>query len=153
LTEGKDVAERHKVTLICSRNTIDGVYPPLILALQAARKGAEVSIFFTFMGIEAIRRGGAAKARFYPPGFMGAIPGMSRIATRMMLKMAGEKAQVPPPADLLEMCRHEGVKFWACLMTVQMMNLKETDFVEGVTVIDAAGYMDMALASKLNLFI
>ncbi|MDA8096939.1 MAG: hypothetical protein C4575_04355 [Desulforudis sp.] len=153
MTEARDSSEKKKVTLICSRNTIDGVYPPLILALQAARKGAEVSIFFTFSGIEALRRGGAAKARFYPPGPMGAIPGMSRIATRMMLKLAADKAQVPPPADLLEMCRHEGVKYWACLMSVQMMNLKERDMIEGVQVIDAAGYMDMALDSNLNLFI
>lgn len=144
---------RQKVTLICSRNTVDGAYPPLILALQAARKGADVSIFFTFMGLLVVRRGGARKTKFHPPGLMGVIPGMTALATKMMLKMAADRAQVPPPAELLQMCRYEGVKLWACLMTMQMMGLAGKDMVEGVEVIDAEGYMQMALESRLNLFI
>ncbi len=144
---------KKKVTLICSRNTIDGAYPPLILALQAARKGADVSVFFTFMGIEMIRRGGADKAKFYPPGPMGAIPGMASMASKMMLKAAADKARVPSPAELLEMCRYEGVKLWGCQMTMQMMDLTEEDLIEGVRVTDASGYMDMALESDVNMFI
>jgi peroxiredoxin family protein len=150
------MAERQgnkKVTLICSRNTLDGVFPPLILALQGARKGADVNIFFTFSGIEVLKRGGAEKTKFFPPGMLGAIPGMPVLATKMMLKMAADRAQVPPPAELLEMCRYEGVKLWACLMTMQMMGLKQEDLIEGVRVIDAERYMDMALESDLNLFI
>lgn len=142
-----------KVTLICSRNTVDGAYPPLILALQAAQKGADVSIFFTFMGLQVIRRGGARKIKFHPPGLMGVIPGMTALATKMMLKMASDRAHVGSPAELLEMCRYEGVKLWACLMTMQMMGLTEQDMVDGVQVTDAEGYMDMALESGLNLFI
>lgn len=144
---------KKKVTLICSRNTIDGAYPPLILALQAARKGADTSVFFTFMGIEMIRRGGADKAKFYPPGPMGAIPGMASMASKMMLKAAADKARVPSPAELLEMCRYEGVKLWGCQMTMQMMDLTEEDLIEGVRVTDASGYMDMALESDVNMFI
>lgn len=153
MSETKEQAGRKKVTLICSRNTVDGAYPPLILALQAARKGADVSIFFTFMGIQVIKRGGAEKVRFFPPGPMGAVPGMSALATKMMLKMAAGRAHVPSPAELLEMCRYEGVKLWGCLMTMEMMGLTEKDMVEGVQVINAEGYMDMALESDLNLFI
>ena len=149
---GKQKAGK-KVTLICSRNTVDGAFPPLILALQAARKGADTNVFFTFMGIEVIRRGGAEKVKFFPPGVMGVVPGMPALATKMMLNMAEKRAQVPSPAELLEMCRYEGVKLWACLMTMQMMNLTEEDLVEGTKVTDAGGYMDMALESDLNLFI
>jgi len=144
---------KKKVLLICSRNTIDGVYPPLILALQAVRAGAEASIFFTFMGIEAVRKGGIKKAKFFPAGLMGVIPGMPAMATKMMLGLAEKKANVPPPADLLEMCRLEGVKLYGCLMTMDMMGLKESDLIEGAKVIDAAGYMQMALEADVNLFI
>lgn len=153
MNETKEQAAQKKITLICSRNTIDGAYPPLILALQAVRKGADTNVFFTFMGIEVIKRGGAEKVKFFPPGLMGVVPGMPALATKMMLNMAEKRAQVPSPAELLEMCLHEGVKLWACKMTMQMMDLTEKDLVEGAQITDAANYIDMALESNLSLFI
>lgn len=143
---------RKKVTLICSRSTVDGVYPPLILGLQAARAGADAMIFFTFDGINVIKKGGMEKLKYYPPGVAGVIPGMPSAAARMMLKMAEDRANVPPPGDLLEMCVYEGVNLYACKMTMDMMNLRKEDLVEGVEVIDAAGYIKMALSADVNMF-
>jgi len=51
------------------------------------------------------------------------------------------------------MCQIEGVKFYACLMTIQMMNLKKEDFIEEVKIIDAEGYMKLALEADINIFI
>ncbi|MBO8129027.1 MAG: DsrE/DsrF/DrsH-like family protein [Peptococcaceae bacterium] len=139
-------------TFICSRNTLDGVYPPMILALQSVRKGANTAIFFTFNGLDVVKKGGIEKVKYYPPGFLGAIPGVPTLATKMMLKMAEEKAQVPVPKDLLEMCYLEGVKLWACKMTMDMMGLTEDDLIEGVKVTDAPGYLDMAFNAHINMF-
>ncbi len=75
-----------KAAFICSRDTIDGVYPSLLLGVNARRLGMEAKIFFTFMGLNVIRKGSLDKVKFYPPGVMGAIPGMSQMATRMMKK-------------------------------------------------------------------
>jgi len=147
------VEARKRVTLICARNTLDGVYPPLILALQAVRAGAEAAIFFTFDGINAIRRGGTKKAKYHLPGLLGAIPGVAALATTVMRRLAEKRANVPPPEDLLEMCRHEGVKLYGCKMTIDMLGLEPGDFVEGVEFIDAQGYMQLALRADINMFI
>ncbi|RJQ28339.1 MAG: hypothetical protein C4589_06590 [Peptococcaceae bacterium] len=145
--------KKQKATFICSRNTLDGVYPPLILAIQAIRAGAETAIFFTFDGIQAIKKGGIKKSKYFPPGLAGVIPGLPAIATRMMHRLADRRANVPPPSDLLEMCRYEGVKFYACKMTMDMMNIRKSDLVEGAEVIDAEGYIKMALKSDVSMFI
>src|SRR5208337_4513790 len=77
---------KESCTFICSRDTMDGVYPALILAINSRRLGMDASIFYTFMGINVIRKGGAAGVKFVPGGTMGAIPGMSSFASWMMRK-------------------------------------------------------------------
>ncbi|MBF7084283.1 DsrE/DsrF/DrsH-like family protein [Desulfallas sp. Bu1-1] len=149
----KNNNKNKRANFICSRNTLDGVYPPLILALQAKRAGAETMIFFTFDGIDVIRKDGLKKIKYYPNGLLGALPGVPAASTRMMTKLAEERAGVPNIETLLEMCRLEGVKLHACLMTMQMMNLQPEDFIEGVEVSDAASYIKTALESDVNLFI
>lgn len=144
--------EKKKVTLICSRGTLDGAYPPLILALSAVRAGADTSVYFTFGGIDAIRRGNISGLKFFPPGFLGAIPGMTRLATWMMKKKVNA-AGIPELQDLLDMCKYEGVKLIACKMTMDMMELKKEDLVEEAEIADAPTYMKIALSSDINMFI
>lgn len=145
--------KKKKVLLICPDNTLDKVYPALILSLQAVRAGAESMVFFTFDGIKAILKNGIKKVKYYPKGFLGVIPGIPYLFTKMMIKLAEERSFIPRPEELLEMCQIEGVKFYACLMTVQMMKLKKEDFISGIEIIDAAGYMKLALESDINMFI
>ncbi|MBO8143420.1 MAG: DsrE/DsrF/DrsH-like family protein [Thermodesulfobacterium sp.] len=145
--------KRKKVLLICPDNTLNTVYPALILSLQAARARAKSMVFFTFEGIKVILKGGAKKVKYYPKGFLGSIPGIPTLFTKLMIKMAEKRAGVPQPEDLLEICQLEGVKFYACLMTVQMMKLKKEDFIDGVEIIDAEGYMKLALDADINMFI
>ncbi len=140
-----------KCTFICSRFTLDGVYPPLILSINARRLGMDATIFFTFMGIQAIMKGKIKKVKFIPPGFLGAIPGMSTIATWMMRRMM-QKAQIPFPEDLLEMAQLEGVKFVACRLTVDMMGLKQEDFIDGVEIRTAEEYLKVAKTCQINMF-
>lgn len=153
MVNGEKKNSNKRANFICSRNTLDGVYPPLILALQAKRAGAETMIFFTFDGIDVIRKDGTKKIKYYPNGMLGALPGVPAASAKMMTRLAEERAGVPNIETLLEMCRLEGVKFHACLMTMQMMNLQPEDFIEGVEVSDAASYIKTALESDVNLFI
>jgi len=136
---------------ICSRDTIDGVYPSLILAINARRLGMESSIFYTFMGINVVRKGGAKKVKFVPNGVMGAIPGMSSFATWMMKKKI-DKAAIPTIEELMEVAQLEGVKLVACRMTMDMMELEADDLIEGVEVQNAEEFMKHARNCKLNLF-
>jgi len=136
---------------ITSKDSLDGAYPGLILGINARRMGMQSTIFYTFMGINVIRKGWVEHARFNPPGFMGAIPGMSAAATWMM-KGKMEKANIPALPDLQEMAALEGVKFVACQMTVDMMKLELDDFIEGVTIQTAEGFLKQAIESKILLY-
>ena len=139
-------------TFICSRFSLDGIYPPLILATNARRLGMEATVFFTFMGIFAIIRGKIRKAKFVPTGFLGAIPGMPAFATWMMKRMMN-KANIPSLEELFEMAQLEGVKFVACKMTVDMMGLKQEDFLDGVEIKTAEEYLKVAKECQINMFI
>jgi len=141
----------NKAAFITSKDTLDGVYPGLILGINARRLGLESTVFYTFMGLNVLRKGWVEKAKFQPPGFMGAIPGMSAVATWMM-KGKMEEANIPPLADLQEMALVEGVKFVGCKMTVDMMKLTEKDFIEGATIQSAEEFMKYAMDCKILLY-
>ncbi len=143
--------KKEKACFICSRDTMDGAYPALILGINAARLGMEAKVFYTFMGVNLVRKGGIEKAKFIPPGVMGAVPGMSSMATHMMKKKA-EKAQIPSLPDLMEMAQIEGVQLIACRMTIDMMEIKEEDMIEGVVVWTAEEFLKYAKDAKLCLF-
>lgn len=143
--------EKESCTFICSRGTLDGAYPALILAINARRLGMEATVFYTFMGIEILRKGGSQKCRFVPNGTLGAIPGMAMIATKMMRKQIDE-AGIPSLDDLMEMAQLEGVRFVACKMTMDMMGLNEADLIEGIEVQTAEDYLKHARGCKINMF-
>ena len=103
------------------------------------------------MGINVIRKGWAEKAKFQPPGFMGAVPGMSAIATWMM-KGKIEKAQIPALGDLQEMALLEGVQFIACKMTIDMMGFTKDDFIEGVQIQPAEDFLKYAKNCNICLY-
>jgi peroxiredoxin family protein len=143
--------KREAAAFITSKDTLDGAYPGIILGINSLRLGMDATVFYTFMGINVIRKGWAEKAKFQPPGFMGALPGMSNVATWMM-KGKMEKANIPSLPDLQEIASLEGVKFVACKMTVDMMELKQDDFIEGVTIMTAEDFLKYAKDCKVLLY-
>jgi peroxiredoxin family protein len=142
---------KERACFICSRDTMDGAYPALILGINAARLGMETKVFYTFMGVNLVVKGGIEKAKFIPPGVMGAVPGMSTMATAMMKKKI-EKAHIPTLPDLMEMAQLEGVELVACKMTFDMMEMKDEDMIEDVVIWDAEQFMKYAKEAKLCLF-
>jgi peroxiredoxin family protein len=150
--EGHDaLPSKSSCTFICSRDTLDGAYPSLMLAINSCRQGMEATIFYTFMGINVIRKDRAKASKFVPSGPLGAIPGMAAVATWMMKRQI-DKAGMPSVEELLEMAQLEGVKFVACKMTMDMMGLKAEDFIEGVEVQTAEDYIKHAKDCQLNMF-
>lgn len=143
--------DKERAAFICSRDTIDGAYPALILGINAARLGMEVKIFYTFAGIRLLLKGGYARAQFIPPGVMGAIPGMASLATSMMKKKI-DKAHIPNLEELQEMAQLEGVELVACRMTVDMMELSEDQLIEGAVIWNAEEFVKYAKETKLCLF-
>ena len=146
-----DKNKKEKAAFICVKDTIDGAYPSLVLGINAARQGMESKIFYSFMGMNLVLEGGVDRAKFFPPGAMGAIPGMTTLATGMM-KRKIEQANIPSLADLQEMAQIEGVDLIACKKTVEMMEIEEDKLIEGVTVWTAEEFMKYARQCKLCLF-
>ncbi|MBW2609830.1 MAG: DsrE/DsrF/DrsH-like family protein [Deltaproteobacteria bacterium] len=143
--------KKEKAGFICVKDTIDGAYPSLVLGINAARQGMESKIFYSFMGLNMVMKGGADRAKFFPPGVMGAIPGMSTIATGMMKKKI-DKANIPRLADLQEVAQIEGVELIACKMTVDMMEIDESKLIEGVVIWTAEAFLKYASECKICLF-
>ena len=143
--------KKEKAAFICVKDTIDGAYPSLVLGINATRLGMESKIFYSFMGLNMVLEGGVDRAKFFPPGVMGAIPGMTTIATGMMKKKI-DKANIPSLAELQEIAQLEGVELIACKMTVDMMEIDESKLVEGVVVWTAEDFLKYAKDCKICLF-
>ncbi len=142
---------KEKAAFICVKDTLDGAYPSLVLGINAARQGMESKIFYSFMGLNMVIKGGAERAKFIPPGVMGAIPGMSTVATGMMKKKI-DKANIPSLAELQEMAQLEGVELIACKMTVDMMEIDENKLIKGAVVWTAEDFLRYATHCKICLF-
>lgn len=135
-----------KVSIIVSRGSLDGVYPGLIMANGARMEGIEATLFFTFFGLDAIINKRMDKIKvatvgnpgMHIPTFLGAIPGMSAFATRMMKKEM-EKLDIPPVREFIEMCADAGVEIYACKASVDMFHLKKEDFCPQVKDIISVG--------------
>lgn len=144
---------KKRYTFICSRGTLDGAYPPLILAINAKRLGHEAHVFFTFMGVNLVKKGFLEKnkAKFHMPGFLGAIPGMASLATLMMKRQIA-KANIPDVDELMEMAQIEGVKLIACKMTMDMMEFEPKGLIDGVEIMNAEQYLQLAENCSINMF-
>jgi peroxiredoxin family protein len=143
--------DKPKAAFICVKDTLDGAYPSLVLAINAARQGMDSKIFYSFMGLNLVLEGGAERAKFFPPGTMGAIPGMTSIATGMM-KRKIDKADLPSLAELQEMAQLEGVELIACKMAIDMMEIEEDKLIDGVPVWNADDFLKYARKAEICIF-
>ena len=135
-----------KVAIVISKGSLEGVYPGLIMANGARMEGIEADLFFTFFGLDAIRTDRYEKIKVATVGnpgmhmatWIGAIPGFSALATRMM-KRQMEKIDIPPIPEFIELVHDSGVHLYACKATVDMFGLTIEDFVSQVEDIISVG--------------
>lgn len=129
-----------KVAIVVSHGSLEGVYPALIMANGARMEGIDADLFFTFFGLDAIRKDRSDKIRvatvgnpgLHIPTLVGGLPGMSRIATAMM-KRQMEKLDIPPVPEFLEMISDSGGGIYACKASVDMFGLTLDDFIPQVS--------------------
>jgi peroxiredoxin family protein len=135
-----------KVAIVVSHGSLEGIYPGLIMANGARMEGIEAHLFFTFFGLDAIRKNRydhikvatVGNPGMHIPTLVGALPGMSAIATKMMGRQM-EKLDIPPIPEFIELVADSGAKLWACKATVDMFGLTKDDFVEQVDDIITVG--------------
>ena len=143
--------DQKKLAIIATKGTLDWAYPPFILASTAAALGYEVTVFFTFYGLQLVRKdlsglkvsplgnpGMPMKMPFGPKWFRGinwnipniiqaGIPGYESVATTLMKKTIANNG-VATIAELRDLCQEAEVKMIACQMTVELFRLRARRF-------------------------
>jgi len=165
-----------RMALIATKGTLDMAYPPFILASTAAAMGWEVSVFFTFYGLDLLKKdldpkvsplGNPAMPMKMPHGpdwfkdikwnipnaVMSNIPGFESLATSMMKKTVASKG-VASLAELRELSIEAEVKLIACQMTVDLFGHKKEEFIEDISEwVGAATFLPFAQKSDICLFV
>ena len=150
----------NRIALIAGHGTLDAAYPPLILATAATAMDMEAAIFFTFYGLEILKKGNADRLQVAPianpampvpmPNILGMLPGMTAAATMMMNNWM-RKANVLKISQLLDQAKATGVRLIACQMTMDVMGIKKEDLIDGLQVGGAASFLDFASQNAITL--
>jgi peroxiredoxin family protein len=155
-----------RLTIIATKGTLDWAYPPFILASTAAALGYQVTMFFTFYGLQLLKK--ELNLRVSPLGNPGmpmpmgmnswfpvlgtAIPGMETIMTGMMKNTIKSKG-VATIEELRDLCLEADAKLIGCQMTIDLFDMKREDFIDDIDIGGAATYFEHAGKANVNLFI
>jgi peroxiredoxin family protein len=163
-SDGAPEAEprRKRIALVASKGTLDQAYPPLILATTAASLGWEAGIYFTFYGLDIIHKDRFEKLKVASlanpagpiqlPNVLGAVPGATKAATRVMKKWMSD-ARMPEVPEFIDMAHGLGVRFFACATTMGVMSVEAGDLIDGCDIAGAAAFLDFAADADVSMFV
>ena len=146
-----------KLCIICSKGSLDMAYPGLVLANAALMEGIDVTMFFTFWGLDMINKKKMNNLKATPlgnpamgmPNVVGMIPGVTAMASSMMKKEI-EKLDFPPVDEFIEMIHDAGGKMYGCRMAMDMMKLEKEDLCDEVDeVIGAMEFMEISEGAQV----
>jgi peroxiredoxin family protein len=163
-----------RMAIIATKGTLDWAYPPFILASTAAALGYEVQIFFTFYGLQMLKKdldlkvsplgnpGMPMKMPFGPGWFrninwnipnavQGVIPGFESLATVLMKQTIKNKGVASIP-ELRALCQEAEVKMIACQMTVDLFGMDPSEFIDGIEYGGAAMFLEFAGDTDICLY-
>ena len=155
-----------RLTIIATKGTLDWAYPPFILASTAAALGYQVTMFFTFYGLQLLKK--KLDLKVSPLGNPGmpmpmamnkwfpvlgtAMPGMETMMTAMMKNTIRSKG-VATIEELRDLCLEADAKLIGCQMTIDLFDMKREDFIDNIDIGGAATYFEHAGEANVNLFI
>ena len=164
------------MAIIATKGTLDWAYPPFILASTAAALGWDVTVFFTFYGLNLVKKdvsdlkvsplgnpGMPMKMPFGPDWFksinwnipnaiQAGIPGFESVATSLMQQTIKNNG-VASISELRELSQEADVKFVVCQMTVELFGFSHDDFIDGLDYVGAASFLPVAQTADVTLFI
>jgi NADPH-dependent 2,4-dienoyl-CoA reductase/sulfur reductase-like enzyme/peroxiredoxin family protein/TusA-related sulfurtransferase/rhodanese-related sulfurtransferase len=157
--------EKNKLTMVVFSNDLDRAYATFIIANGAASMGMEVTLFFTFWGLNILRRkdAPAVEKTTLESMFGMMMPkgpdslGLSQmhyggVGTAMMRHVMSSKNVAPLP-ELIAAAKASGVQLVACTMSMDVMGIKKSELIDGVQEGGVAAYIDSAANSGINLFV
>ncbi|MGH8675040.1 MAG: DsrE/DsrF/DrsH-like family protein [Burkholderiales bacterium] len=170
-------AKTPSMTIIATKGTLDWAYPPFILSSTASALGWDVSVFFTFYGLNLLKKdiadlkisplgnpGMPMKMPFGPEWFkdinwnipnavQGVVPGFESLATTLMKQTIHNKG-VADIAELRQACIEGGVNLIGCQMTVDLFGFRRDEFIPEVKdFVGAATFLPIARDADVSLFI
>lgn len=158
------VASGRDATLICFSDALDKALATFVIANGAASMGKKVTIFFTFWGLNVIKRRHKPKVT---KDFFGKAFGMMMASSSLqlglskmnmggmggkMMRMVMKKRQVDSLEEMIQTALQNGVQFIACQMSMDVMGVKADEFIDGVQIGGVATYLERTEQANLNLF-
>jgi len=152
-------------TIVVFSGDLDKALAAFIIANGAAAMGSRVTMFFTFWGINVVRRAAAVpvKKTLLEKMFGWMMPrGAGRLKLSKMhmggmgtamIKYIMRSKKVASLPELIEQAKQAGVQLVACSMSMDLMGIKPEELIDGVEFGGVAMYLDRAEAGTVNLFI
>ncbi len=163
-----DTSNTKNMSLIVTKGTLDWAYPPFILATTAAAMDVKVTMFFTFYGLQLLKKdlnhlqitslGNPGMEmpmmgmHMTMPNLAPVIPGVDAACTAMMKSLIKKKGIASIP-ELRESAIEADVHMIGCQMTMDLFEWKSHDLIDNIEIAGAATYMENALKCDVNLFI
>ncbi|MEC0143358.1 DsrE/DsrF/DrsH-like family protein [Paenibacillus alginolyticus] len=159
------MSNKERSTIVLFSGEMDKAIAAFIIANGAAAYDHEVTIFFTFWGLNALRKD---EAVYTKKGFLERMFGkmMPRGVNKMglskmnfggmgpkMIKHVMKKHNVLTLPQLIELAQEQGVKLVACTMTMDLLGLQKEELLDGIEYAGVGAYLGDATEAKLNLFI
>lgn len=163
--ENKVISTPKGKTLIVFSDDLDKAIASFIIANGAVSMGQKVSIFFTFWGLNVIKKQNPPKVK---KDFMGTMFGMmmpknSKKLSLSKMNMFGMGAKmirgvmknknISTLESLIQQAHENGVEFIACTMSMDVMGVQKEELIDNVTYGGVAAYLERAEQANVNLFI
>lgn len=162
--QAKNECPKNK-TIVVFSDKMDRLMAALVIANGAAAMGRKVTLFFTFWGLNVLRKEKTVKAKkdFISRMFGKMMPkGHNELPLsqmnfggigKMMMRLVMEKKQAPTLDELLESAKENGIRLIACQMTMEIMGIQQEELIDGVEFGGVATYLEESENSNMNLFI
>ncbi len=161
--EQKETRPKRLAIAVVSKGTIDAAYPALILATTAVAMDMEAGVYFSFFGLNILKKNNQDSLKLVPlgnpalpmpiPNIISVLPGMTALATLMMKRDIRKKGIATVP-ELMQTALESGVKLWPCQMAMDMFNVKREDLIDGLEgPVGAATFLEYAAEADITLFI
>jgi len=135
------MGETKKVAIVVSEGSFDKGMMAMMIANTAASMGMEVHMFFTFFGLNLLKKGSKPKLK-----------GMYRLFTGTFEKRMA-KVGIPKFGEQLSMAIDQGVNIYACSTSMELIGIKKEDMADSIKIIGAAGFLDIAADTDMQYFI
>ncbi|GIV11619.1 MAG: hypothetical protein KatS3mg020_1110 [Fimbriimonadales bacterium] len=154
----------NRLSMVVFSGDLDRVLAAFVIASGAAASGMEVSMFFTFWGLTALRQKRESRGKTFFQRLMGWMTpvgtrglGVSKmnfggISAKMLRSMMRQQG-VPQIEEMAQMARDLGVRIVACQMSMDVMGIHKEELLDGIEVGGVATFLGDATKSKATLFI